>query len=183
MPGNALARSVEDLTAAESEGDLAISAADVIPSHVPDDAIDQLTADLAAFCFDRLEGSVMSGNEGPNQVTVAGANDVEDELQVRFKSYSVDNIPMVDSSDHGEHGGGGTCRQCTCNKRLGAALAPIGWTRNRGRTQIVCIRRLSDRQYQRLGHHRNHSILSQGCASEDAEAVQPCARDQDTFTA
>jgi hypothetical protein len=41
-PGDAHTRSVEDLAG---------SVVDVIPPHVPDDAIDQLTADLAVFCF------------------------------------------------------------------------------------------------------------------------------------
>ena len=75
--------------------DLAGSAEDVIPSHVPDDAIDQLTADLAAFCFDQLESSVILGNEDHELVDT---NNLEDELQVRFKSQRVDKtlILMLD---------------------------------------------------------------------------------------
>jgi len=91
-PGDAPARSVEDLTAAGPEEDLAGSAEDDIPPHVPDDAIDQLTADLAAFCFDRLESGVVLGNEGHE---LAGTNNLEDELQVRFKSQRVDKTRIL----------------------------------------------------------------------------------------
>jgi hypothetical protein len=74
-PGDARTGSAEDLAG---------SAVDVIPPHVPDDAIDQLTADLAAFCFDRLE---RSANEAHNLVST---NNLEDELQVRFELKRVD---------------------------------------------------------------------------------------------
>ena len=82
-PGDAPARFVEDLAG---------SAEDVIPPHVPDDAIDQLTADLAAFCFDRLESSVILGNEDHELV---GTNNLEDKLQVRFKSQRVDKTRIL----------------------------------------------------------------------------------------
>lgn len=73
--------------------DLAGSAADIIPPHVPDDAVDQMTADLAAFCIDRLESSVISGNEEH-----LSTSNIADELQVRLKLQRVDSIwiPILD---------------------------------------------------------------------------------------
>ena len=75
-PGDASTKTVEDLAG---------SAPDIIHPHVPDDAIDQITADLAAFCIDRLEASVISGNEDH-----LSTSNLEDELQVRFKLQRVD---------------------------------------------------------------------------------------------
>ena len=94
MPGNAPARSIEDLTVAEPGEDLAQLAVDAMP-QVPSikNAIDQLTADLAAFCIDQLESTLIMGNE---EYQAAGTNHLEDELQVRFKTQIIyDNIPML----------------------------------------------------------------------------------------
>jgi len=76
-PGNAPARYI-DLTAVELEDDLAQSAADIAPPRAHpgvNDAIDQLTADLAVFCFDRFERSLTLGNEDQGS-----PNDFEDKL-------------------------------------------------------------------------------------------------------
>lgn len=80
VPSNALA---EDLTVDRPEEDPAQSVADIrvaLP-HVPsiDNTIDRLTADLAALCIDQLERSATLDCEGGD------TNDLEDELQVRFK--------------------------------------------------------------------------------------------------
>ena len=83
VPGNALA---ERPTAGRSEEDLAQSMADLTPPRVlpsVDNAIDQLTADLAAFCIDQLERSATLCTKDRD---IGDTNDLEDELQVRFKS-------------------------------------------------------------------------------------------------
>ena len=87
-PGNAPTRSVIDLTVAEPEEDLARPAVDAVP-QVPsiDNAIDQLTANLAAFCIDQLESALILGNE---EHQVGGTNRLEDDLQVRFTTQGFD---------------------------------------------------------------------------------------------
>jgi hypothetical protein len=55
-----------------------------------DNAIDQLTADLTAFCFDHWERSVKLGNK------VGGTHDFEDELQVILESQRTYQILMLD---------------------------------------------------------------------------------------
>jgi hypothetical protein len=67
VPGDSLA---EDLTGPQS----------VLPSI--NDTIDQLTADLAAFCIDKLERSVTLITEDH----MGNSDDLEAELWVRFKS-------------------------------------------------------------------------------------------------
>ena len=65
MPGSALAGTIEDLAAVGPE-DLArsVSVADITSSHavIPEDAVDQLAAHLAALCLDRLERRVCDEN-------------------------------------------------------------------------------------------------------------------------
>lgn len=76
--------SVIDLTLDESVEDLAQLAADITQPQAPpsiDNAIDQLTTDLAAFCFDHLERSLISSED-----EVASTNNLEVELQVRLMS-------------------------------------------------------------------------------------------------
>ena len=95
-PGGALARSqVIDLTGAKSDEDLEL-VPDSAPPHAPpsiDIAVDQLTADLAAFCFNQLERSLTLGNEDHE---VGSTNDFEGKLQVRSKLQRRHDIPIFD---------------------------------------------------------------------------------------
>jgi hypothetical protein len=86
------ARSLEDLSAARPEEDVARSAADGILAHVPS-PVDELTAELAKLCLDQLEKHLMLDNEVHE---VGGANEFEEELRVRFKSKP-------------------TCKGCACS--------------------------------------------------------------------
>jgi hypothetical protein len=91
VPGKALARSLDDLAVAGE--DPARSVVEMVQRHaLPsiDNAIDQLTADLAAFCFDHWERSVKLGDE------VGGTHDFEDELQVILESQRTYQILMLD---------------------------------------------------------------------------------------
>ena len=95
MPGSALARSqVIDLTGAESDEDLESVPDSALPHTPPsiDIAMDQLTADLAAFCFNQLERSLTLGNEDHE---VGSTNDFEAELQVRSKLQRRREIPIL----------------------------------------------------------------------------------------
>jgi len=94
VPLGCISNTIVDLTVAEPEKDLAQLAVDAVP-QVPsiNNAIDQLTADLAAFCIDRLVSALILGNE---EHQVGGMNRLEDDLQVRFKTQGIDNnIPML----------------------------------------------------------------------------------------
>ena len=87
VPGSALPRSVGDLAAARPEGDQARSVADIsLPHALPsiNDAVDQLTADLAAFCFDELERRLTSVTWGDEDHGMGHTNDFEGELRVRL---------------------------------------------------------------------------------------------------
>jgi hypothetical protein len=77
-PGEALVRSAKDLLEPSGEVDLA-ACRSVAARDDTDDAIDKLTEELAAFCFDRLEKSVMLSNSGDLDMN---ADAFEDELQV-----------------------------------------------------------------------------------------------------
>ena len=82
MAGNTPAK---DLIMDGPEDGLAQSVADIaLPHRLPsiDNVIDQLTAELAAFCIDQLERSLTLSNEDHE---VGDTDDLEDELQVRFK--------------------------------------------------------------------------------------------------
>jgi hypothetical protein len=84
--GSAPASSIEGLSAVESDDDPAQSVAEIPPPHVLpgiNDDIDQLTADLAAFCIDQFERNLTLGNEDQGF-----PNDFEDELRVRDKLKS-----------------------------------------------------------------------------------------------
>ena len=84
VPGSALPRSVGDLAAARPEGDQARSVADISLLHaLPsiNDAVEQLTADLAVFCFDELERRLTWGDEDHG---MGHMNDFEGELRVRL---------------------------------------------------------------------------------------------------
>ena len=97
VPDNVLARPIEDRTAARPEEDLVQAVADnILPPTPPsaDSAMDQLTADLAAFCFDQLERTLTVSNEA---YEVGGSNEFEDELRVRFKLQRIYKIPINDS--------------------------------------------------------------------------------------
>jgi hypothetical protein len=67
----------EDLTAARQ---VAQSAADLTPAASIDNAIDQITAELAAFCFEQLERNVTSHDALDLNKDVTA---LEDELRVR----------------------------------------------------------------------------------------------------
>jgi hypothetical protein len=87
MQGNAI-----DITLDKLDEDLAHLAADIAQPQAPpfiDNAIDQLTTDLTVFYLDHLERSVISSED-----EMASTNNLEVELQVRFKSQSIDHIPM-----------------------------------------------------------------------------------------
>jgi hypothetical protein len=88
IQGNAI-----DITLDELDEDLAHLAADIAQPQAPpsiDNAIDQLTVDLATFCLDHLERSVILSKD-----EMASTNNLEVELQVRFKLQSIDHIPML----------------------------------------------------------------------------------------
>jgi len=62
------------------------SVEDSTPAHEPpsvDNAVYQLTAELAKLCLDQLEKSLILGN---NVHEVGGINEFEEELRVRSKS-------------------------------------------------------------------------------------------------
>ncbi len=83
VPGSTLARSIGDLAAARPEEDVARSVVDIAPPHaLPsiEDPVDQLTADLAAFCFDQLERRLTLGDEDRE---MGGTDEFEGELRVR----------------------------------------------------------------------------------------------------
>lgn len=97
------ARSLED-SAARSEEDPAQSVANHI-NHIPahhdndtspsiDNAIDQLTAELATLCLGQLEKSLALGDDIHE---VGSAGSFEDELRVRFKSQDTYEVLMIDS--------------------------------------------------------------------------------------
>jgi hypothetical protein len=96
MPGSALARlQVIDLTGAKSDEDLE-SVPDSAPPYTPpsiDIAMDQLTADLAAFCFNQLERSLTLGNKDHE---VGSTNNFKGKLQVRSKLQRRYEIPIFD---------------------------------------------------------------------------------------
>ena len=100
-PDNARAQSIEYPTATgpDSEEGIARSVvADGVQSRMLppiNDAIDQLTADLAAFCIDDLERGLTLSNEDRE---VGSTSDFEDELQVRSKLRSIYNTPTTNSS-------------------------------------------------------------------------------------
>ena len=80
------ARSLEDLSAARPEEDVVRSVEDSTPAHEPpsvDNAVYQLTAELAKLCLDQLEKSLILGD---NVHKVGGVNEFEEELRVRSKS-------------------------------------------------------------------------------------------------
>ena len=58
------------------------------------DAIDQLTTDLAAFCINDLERSLTLSNKDHE---VGGTSDFEDELWVRSKLRSIYKTQMTNS--------------------------------------------------------------------------------------
>lgn len=96
-PCNALAGAIGDRTVAEPEedSDLARSEMDIAPPPFIDSAVDQLTADLAAFCIDELERSLMLPVRNEDHGS-GGTEDFERELQVRFISQMIDKIPISD---------------------------------------------------------------------------------------
>ena len=98
MPDDAVAQSIECLTATRPEEGIAqpVVADSVQPDTLPpiNDAIDQLTADLTAFCINDLERSLTLSNEDHE---VGGTSDFEDELWVRSKLQSIYKTPMTNS--------------------------------------------------------------------------------------
>ena len=81
------------------EDDLARLEADGIQPHtLPsiDSAIDKLTTDLAAFCFDQLERSLALGDDSEDH-EVGRTNVIEDkdELRVRSKLPKIYKMPML----------------------------------------------------------------------------------------
>jgi len=97
VPDNATAQPTKGPETARPEGDLAHAVDNKDLPHTPpsiDSAMDQLTADLAAFCFDQLERFLTVSNEGHE---VGGPNEFEDKLQVRFKLQMIYEILINDS--------------------------------------------------------------------------------------
>ena len=90
VPGSALPRFVGGLAAARPEGNQARAVADIsLPHALPsiDDAVDQLTADLAAFCFDELERRLTWGDDEDHEM--GHTNEFEGELRVRLTSQRI----------------------------------------------------------------------------------------------
>lgn len=95
--GNALARAMGDHTAAEPEEDSEVARSEMdidLPPFI-DSTVEQLTADLAAFCFDELKRSLILPVRNEDHGT-GGTDDFEGELQVRFILQMIDNIPISD---------------------------------------------------------------------------------------
>ena len=77
-PGNALARAMGDRTAAEPEEDSEVTRSEM---------------DIALFCFDELERSLVLPVRNEDHGT-GGTDDFEGKLQVRFILQMIDNIPI-----------------------------------------------------------------------------------------
>lgn len=95
--GNTIARAIRDRPAAEPEEDseVARSETDIAPPPFVDSAVERLTADLAAFCFDELERSLMLPVRNEDH-RAGGTDDFEGELRVRFISQMIESIPIPD---------------------------------------------------------------------------------------